>query len=117
MDETHRRTWINISAFELEEILKDNLENKNFFLLDVRNPTEQEICTIPNTDLLIPVKELSNRLNEIPKDKKIIVYCKSGVRSKTACEILSAEGWKEIYHLKGGILEYIQNIDPDLPIY
>lgn len=116
MDETHRTAWINISALELKEILEKDLK-KDFFLLDVRNPTEQEICTIPNTALLIPVKELSKRLNEVPKDKKIIVYCKSGVRSKTACEILASAGWKEIFHLEGGILEYIEKVDSSLASY
>lgn len=116
MDETNRRVWINISAFEMKEILEKN-SSQSFFLLDVRNPNEQEICTIPNTDLLIPLKELSERINEIPKDKKIIVYCKSGIRSKTACEILAKAGYKELYHLDGGILEYIQKIDPSLPVY
>ncbi|MCX7997442.1 MAG: rhodanese-like domain-containing protein [Leptospiraceae bacterium] len=117
MDETHRGTWINISALELKEIIEKDLINKNFFLLDVRNPTEQEICVIPHTDLLIPVKELSKRLHEVPKDKKIIVYCKSGVRSKTACEILSDAGWRELYHLEGGVLEYIEKVDPSLASY
>lgn len=117
MDEANRKTWIDISVLELKEILEKDLQNKNFFLLDVRNPSEQEICTIPHTDLLIPVKELSERLNEVPRDKKIIVYCRSGVRSKTACEILYNAGWQELYNLEGGILDYIRKVDPSLPMY
>ncbi|MCG6162376.1 rhodanese-like domain-containing protein, partial [Leptospira bandrabouensis] len=60
----------------------------SFFLLDVRNPNEVEICTIEGTDLLIPVAELPNRVGEInpwkESGKEVIVYCRSGGRSGMA---------------------------------
>ncbi len=77
-------------------------DRKNIFILDVRTP--QEVKTdgkIPNS-VLIPLHQLKDKINQIPKDKKILVYCRSGNRSITAARILSSLGYK-VYNLNGGI--------------
>ncbi|MEM7184469.1 MAG: rhodanese-like domain-containing protein [Spirochaetota bacterium] len=103
-----------ISPLELSQ--KDE---GSFYLLDVRNPNEQEICTIPKTDVLIPVAELPERFSEILawKEKEVIVYCRSGVRSLRACEILAEKGFTDVANLQGGILAYIDDVDSSLAPY
>lgn len=119
MDTTLGRNWIDISAKELEGFLNQRkLDEMSFTLLDVRNPNEQDICTIPGTDLLIPVKELSSKLSLLPdKDSTLVVYCKSGIRSTTACKLLSEQDYKKIYHLAEGILSYAREVDPEMAEY
>lgn len=57
---------------------------------------------------LIPVQELDKRLSEIPRDTKMLVYCRAGHRSAQASEILVNNGFKEVYNMKGGIEEWIK---------
>ncbi len=96
-------------------------EEDSFILLDVRNENESEICSIPGTDFLIPIKSLKNRISEIektvPKTKDIIVYCKSGIRSLAGAENLLEDKFQKVYNLTGGILSYIKDIDSELPVY
>ena len=77
------------------------------FVLDVRTKEEFEDSHIVGA-YNIPVSELEQRLNEIPKSAPIVVYCKSGTRSRQAAEILANKGFKEIYDLLGGIESWIK---------
>ena len=104
------------------QIPPEELKTKNpedIYLLDVRNPQEQDICIIPGTKTLIPVKELTQRVKELEpyKNKQIIIYCRGGVRSAKACKILQEAGFTNVNNLKGGILAYIEKVDPSLPVY
>ena len=86
------------------------------FLLDVREPREWEICRI-ETATLIPLGELPKRAGELPQDTDIIVHCKSGVRSAKAVNLLREQGFSRVRNLRGGILEWIERIDPSQPKY
>ena len=77
-------------------------ERKNVFILDVRTPQEVKIDGKIKGAVLIPLYELSKRINQVPKDKKVIVYCRSGNRSISASRFLSSLGY-EVYNLNGGI--------------
>ena len=104
---------------ELEKRLA-NRKEELFFLLDVRNENEQEICLIQGTDKLIPVANLQSRVLEIEdkfKNQDVIVYCRSGVRSMKACEVLQNNGFQNLYNLEGGILAYSDVVDPSLAKY
>lgn len=77
-------------------------EKESIILLDVRTP--EEIKTdgkIPGS-LLIPLDDLPNQIHRLNKDKKILVYCRSGMRSVSASRLLSSLGFK-VYNIKGGI--------------
>ncbi|MDZ4728034.1 MAG: rhodanese-like domain-containing protein [Leptospira sp.] len=91
----------------------------HFFVLDVRNPNEQEIALIPGTDKLIPVGELSGRISEIidQKENEILVYCRSGGRSGMACGILAEAGFKSFKNVAGGTLAYSDLVDPTMKKY
>ena len=101
------------------EELKTRLDRRDVWLLDVREPREFEICRIPGSTL-IPLGELPTRLAEIPQGTgapEIIVHCKSGVRSAKAVKLLGEHGIARAKNLKGGILAWIDRIDPSLPRY
>lgn len=94
----------NIDIDEAFDMLKD--KNK-YFLLDVRTPEEYKEGFIENS-ILIPLSELEGRLSEIPADKPIIVYCRSGNRSMQAAEILVKNNFNPVYNMLGGITEWIK---------
>ena len=77
-------------------------ERNNVFILDVRTPQEVKVDGKIKGSVLIPLYELSKKVNQIPKDKKIIVYCRSGNRSVSASRFLSSLGY-EVCNLEGGI--------------
>jgi len=91
----------NISIHEFDQML----QNKNFFLLDVRS-SEQE--KIQGTDENIPYKNIKEFLNKLPQDKhrKIIVYCGHGNTSLKASQALLDLGYSNVINLQGGITAY-----------
>jgi sulfur-carrier protein adenylyltransferase/sulfurtransferase len=99
--------------------LKARLDRRDVWLLDVREPREWEICHIEGATL-IPLGELLKRLDEVPSGPgapDIIVQCKSGIRSAKAVNLLRERGYTRVQNLRGGILEWIARIDPDLHAY
>lgn len=84
---------------------KAMIDNGEVFLLDVRTQEEYDEGYIRGSTL-IPVDVISTRLDEIPKDKKILVYCRSDRRSTQASQILVDNGFKQVYNMKGGISEW-----------
>ena len=96
---------------------KQMLDNgENIVLIDVREPNEFEIAQINGT--LIPLSEIQERWNEIPKEGKVIIHCRSGVRSANAIRFLQEQhGYTNLINLKGGILAWSAEIDPSIPKY
>jgi adenylyltransferase/sulfurtransferase len=89
------------------------------YVLDVREPQEFQICRIPGSTL-IPLGQLPARLAELPSptdQREIVVHCKSGVRSAKAVRLLKEHGYDRVANLKGGILAWIDKVDPSLPKY
>ena len=80
--------------------------NPDHIFLDVRTLDEHKTISIPNS-LIIPVQELESRVNELKKykDQNIIVYCRSGNRSRTGTEILINNGYNAV-NLSGGIINW-----------
>ena len=88
----------------------------DFQLIDVREPHEYEICNIKGE--LIPMNEIPDNLDKISKDKIVIMQCRSGSRSGRIVEFLEqAHGYTNLYNLKGGILAWADEIDPEMPKY
>ncbi len=85
-------------------------------LLDVREPVEREIATLANTHE-IPLADLEHRLGELSKDEEIVVYCRSGVRSAQAAQLLRAAGFRQVRNLIGGIRAWTDDVDPTLTRY
>lgn len=95
---------------------KDKRDEKNHILLDIREPYEIEICQIGG--LQIPMGEVSNRLNEIDKNKEVIVLCRSGKRAVAVANLLETDfEYPNISILEGGILAWIDQVDNSLEAY
>jgi rhodanese-related sulfurtransferase/rubrerythrin len=77
----------------------------SYQILDVRQPKEYEQGHLAGA-LLMPVKEVATRLAELDRNKPLLVYCHSGVRSKAASQLLLAEGFKDVYNMSGGIVAW-----------
>jgi adenylyltransferase/sulfurtransferase len=86
------------------------------FILDVREPNEYQINKIPGSTL-IPLGDLPRRYQELPRDRDIVAQCKMGGRSAKAMEFLQSVGFTRVKNLQGGILEWIDKVDPTQPKY
>ncbi len=108
-----------ISVVQLEQMLKerDNGE-RDFVLVDVREPNEYEINKIPGS-VLIPKGEFlnGNALEQLPDDKKVVLHCKSGVRSAECLAIVKGAGYGDAVHVGGGVVAWVNQIDPSQPSY
>jgi molybdopterin/thiamine biosynthesis adenylyltransferase/rhodanese-related sulfurtransferase len=97
--------------------LKQLRENgDNHFLLDVREPHEQSISRIEGA-VLIPLGQLESRTAELPRDRRILVHCKSGGRSARAVSKLREQGFEDVWNISGGIIAWAREIDPKMAEY
>jgi len=105
-----------ITAPELKELLDGKPED--IFLVDVREKNEYEIVSIPGATL-IPKGEFLNgkAFEKLPQDKRIVLHCKSGVRSAEALAAVHAAGFSDAVHVGGGVLAWVNQVDPSLPAY
>ncbi len=87
-----------------------------FELIDVREPFEYEIARIEGSKL-IPLGDFTERLDELERERPIIVHCHSGKRSAQAVRLLQQRGFTKIYNLEGGIDAWSDQIDPSVPRY
>ena len=102
-----------ITSVELKQRLDRGDKLK---LVDVREPNEYQINRIPGT-VLIPLGEVPRRYAELDKDAEIVVHCKIGARSAKAADFLRSVGFARVLNLKGGILDWIDKVDPNQPKY
>ena len=108
-----------ISVIQLEHMLKERDEGtRDFVLVDVREPNEYEINQIPGS-VLIPKGEFLNgsALEQLPSDKQIVMYCKTGVRSAETLAIVKGAGYADAVHVGGGVSAWVNQIDPSQPSY
>jgi len=106
------------SAIELTSLeLKQRLDRGDrLTIVDVREPNELQINRIPGS-LHIPLGDIPKRYNELDPAAEYVMQCKSGVRSGKAADFLRSVGFKRVLNLKGGILDWIDKVDPSQPKY
>ena len=104
-----------ITAAELKAMFD---RNDDIFLVDVREPNEYEIVSIPGA-VLIPKDQFMNgsALERMPQDRRIVLHCKSGVRSAECLAVVKNAGFSDAVHLGGGVLSWVSTVDPSLPVY
>ncbi len=102
-----------ISAIELKA---KQVRGDRFVLLDVREPFEFDICSIPGARL-IPLGELAARMSELDSADEIVLQCKSGVRSARALKLLQEAGFGKLWNVEGGILAWADTVDASVPKY
>ena len=96
--------------------LKHKLDKQeDFQLIDVREEFEYEVSNLNGEN--IPLGGLLLEVGKIATDKPVIIHCRSGARSAAAVMQLEAQGFTQLYNLKGGILAWAQEIDPNIPVY
>jgi adenylyltransferase/sulfurtransferase len=108
-----------ISVSTLEQMLKErDAGERDFVLVDVREPNEYEINKIPGS-VLIPKGEFlnGNALGQLPSDKQVVLHCKSGVRSAEALAVVKGAGYGDAVHVGGGVVAWVNQIDPSQPSY
>jgi sulfur-carrier protein adenylyltransferase/sulfurtransferase len=104
-----------ITPAELKDLLDSD---KPIYLVDVREPAEFEIVSIPGA-VLIPKDEIlrGDALAALPQDKQIVMYCKTGVRSAETLAAVKRAGFSDAVHVQGGVTSWVNQIDPSLPSY
>src|SRR4029077_7961482 len=104
---------LEISAVELKQRLD---RGDNLRILHVREPDESQINRIPGPQLS-PVGEIPRRYAELDPEEEVVMQCKMGSRSAKAADFLRSVGFKKVLNLKGGILDWIDKVDPSQPKY
>ena len=98
--------------------LKDMLDTGDVELIDVREPVEWDIVHIEGATLIPKDRILSGEaLSELPQNRKIVLHCKTGVRSAEALAALKRAGFADATHLQGGVIAWAHQVDPSLPVY
>ncbi len=108
-----------VSAPELADLLRRReLGEADLVLVDVREPGERAIVSIPGA-VVVPMAQFESgeAFDLIPFDRTVVLHCRSGVRSATALERLRAAGHPDARHLAGGVLAWVEQVDPSLPTY
>jgi len=104
-----------ITATQLKEMLD---RGDDIFLVDVREPNEYEIVSIPGAVLIPKDQFLSGAaLERLPQDKRVVLHCKTGVRSAECLAVVKNAGFADAAHVGGGVLAWISQVDPSLPAY
>lgn len=104
---------LEITVQELNSQLAQ--DGKDLVVIDVREPHEWEIVSLPFAEL-IPQGDLPAKLNELDTTKEYVLHCKSGARSLDATRLMKAAGFR-VKSLRGGVLAWAKKIDPSLPTY
>jgi adenylyltransferase/sulfurtransferase len=88
----------------------------SFVLIDVREPHEYKICSIPGAKL-VPLGEFPKHVGDFDPAADIVIHCRSGMRSAKACAILKQNGFQNVRNVVGGILAWSDKVDPSVPKY
>jgi adenylyltransferase/sulfurtransferase len=104
-----------VPQLSVKDLKKRIDAGEDVFVLDVREPYEYQIAQIGGK--LIPQNDVPRRLAEIPRDREIVVHCRSGARSQKIAEFLKQSGYQQVVNLAGGILAWSDEIDPKVQKY
>ena len=98
--------------------LKEKLDKgaNDFVLIDVREPWELNVCSIPGATS-IPMRAIPARYPELPKDAELVLMCHHGVRSQQVAYFLERQGFTKLNNLAGGIAAWARDVDPKMPTY
>lgn len=107
-----------VSARELARMLAERGRGgRSFSLVDVREPAEWEIVAIPGSERLPMSHLVAGMRPEVSPGTPLVLYCRSGHRSARAVDMLRAAGYDDVRHLAGGVLAWVDDVDPSLPRY
>jgi len=107
---------VNEGEIDVVELKEKIDRGDNFVLIDVREPHEYKICSIPGAKL-IPLGEFPKHVGEFDPEADIVIHCRSGMRSAKACAVLRQAGFQHVRNVVGGILAWSDKVDPSVPKY
>ncbi|MEZ4319881.1 MAG: rhodanese-like domain-containing protein [Myxococcota bacterium] len=102
---------------DVHEFKKRRDAGWNPYVLDVRGQSEADVSSFDFVDRLEPHTSVTRIAAELPRDRDILVHCRSGGRSAMACMALAQLGFLNLFNLEGGINAWAAEIDPSLPVY
>ncbi len=107
-----------IPQITVEQLAAKIQDGETLYLVDVRQPWENEYCQLPDS-VLIPLPELPERLAEVepPEKALVVVYCHHGIRSLSGAAILRQAGFDNVASLAGGIDAWSLRVDSNVPRY
>src|SRR4051812_9665217 len=107
-----------VREIQVDELARKMDAGEAVYLVDVRQPWENEYCRLPGT-VLIPLPELQARVEEVqpPEGALVVVYCHHGIRSMSGAAVLNSAGIENAVSLAGGIEAWSRIIDPKVPRY
>jgi rhodanese-related sulfurtransferase len=103
----------SLSASQLKTLTDEDAAT---ILIDVREPWEYELCSIPGSRHL-PMAAIPSHVNDFDKDKPIVVICHHGMRSLQVAQYLVRSGFTKVFNLEGGIDAWSRDVDPNVPRY
>jgi sulfur-carrier protein adenylyltransferase/sulfurtransferase len=107
---------VSFEEIDVTEVKRKLDRGDNFTLIDVREPFEARIASIPGAKL-IPLGEFPKHIGELDPAAEIVIHCKAGGRSARACGILRNAGFQNVRNMRGGILAWSAQVDPSVPKY
>jgi rhodanese-related sulfurtransferase len=99
----------NVKTIDAKTLYNRLQAGEDIVLVDVRTPGEYEYNGRIAESRLLPLSALGQRASELPKDKTVVMVCRSGARSHTACEHLLSLGYENVLNLKGGMIAWKMN--------
>ena len=107
---------MSVKPLSVTELNQKRQQNQALFLLDVREPNEYQYAHIADS-VLIPLRQIPNRLTDLNLDDEIVVVCHHGMRSQQAAQYLEQQGFKNVSNLTGGIDAWSCTCDSSVPRY
>ena len=98
---------------EIQSLLQ---QSEHLTLIDVREPSEFNLCQIHGS-INIPVGQIASRLMDFELDQELVTICHHGMRSHAVGEFLEAKGFTKVINLLGGIDAWAREVDPTMPRY
>lgn len=101
----HLKTDNVVNEIDSESLHRRLADGEGLMLLDIRTPAEIAHGAIPDA-IPLPMHLLPLRLNELPRNRDLVFYCRSGARSFQACDYMMQQGWTNVLNLRGGIVAW-----------
>ena len=97
-----------INEIDSESLQKRIASGEDVLLVDIRTPAEVAQGAIPDS-MQLPMHLIPLRINELPKDQDVVLYCRSGARSYQACAYMMQQGYDRVLNLRGGIIAWARH--------
>jgi adenylyltransferase/sulfurtransferase len=107
-----------VPQMEVQELKRRLDAGEELAIVDVREPHEWRICNLEEHGAeLVPMARVPERVDDLPRDRPLVVHCRTGPRSHRAVEYLRSRGYENAVNLAGGIRAWAEEIDEEMPTY